>query len=59
MRVNEVYAYQVMPAILASQACILSKTRKPKKEPARVEPVIQIHYEGLEYQVGRFLDIKI
>ncbi|MBS3066771.1 hypothetical protein J4205_03005 [Candidatus Pacearchaeota archaeon] len=58
MRVNMDYAYQAMQIVYASQAYRLEMFRRIKQKTRRVEQVEETKGKGLEYQVGRFLDLR-
>jgi len=52
------YAYQAMQIVYASQAYRLEMFRRIKQKTRRVEQVEETKGKGLEYQVGRFLDLR-
>ena len=60
MRINEVFSYQVIPSVYASHANNLKSLKKIEQEDNRkVEPVIPIRNNCLEYETGRFLDVRV
>lgn len=58
MMVNMDYGYQVIQSVYASQAYRLEMFRRIRQKTRRVEQVKETKCKGLEYQVGRFLNLK-